>query len=146
KSHSVSVAAYLALADLFPSEQALFAALLSSLGFDPADTAPDPGSPAGVGALCAGAVLEQRHADGSNQLGDLHPGAYSDYTGYQPVNSPDTIVDPNRWQPLNVPNEQGVFAVQQYIGPHWGMVTPFALTSGSQFRPGTGPATYGTPR
>jgi len=48
-------------------------------------------------------VLDFRHQDGSNQLGDM-PGSsgapYSDYTNYQPVNSPDEVRDPNRWQPL----------------------------------------------
>jgi hypothetical protein len=62
-----------------------------------------------------------------------------------PVNSPDAINDPNRWQPLRVANGQGGFVVQSYLGPHWGLVTPFALTSGSQFRPTTGPATIADP-
>ncbi len=88
-------------------------------------------------------MTEFRHGDGSNQLGDLHPGAYSDYTGYQPVNTPDHINDPNRWQPLRFSDGQGGFAVPGYIGPHWGLVTPFALASGDQFRPPP-PAPFGS--
>ena len=38
----------------------------------------------------------------SNQLGDLHPGAYSDYTGYTSANRVGLLSDPNRWQPLVV--------------------------------------------
>jgi hypothetical protein len=68
-------------------------------------------------------------------LGDLHPGAYSDYTGYVSVNDPDNINDPNHWQPLRVPDGLGGFVIPAYIGPHWGRVTPFSLTSGAQLRP-----------
>jgi len=87
-------------------------------------------------------VIAFRHHDGSNQLGDLSPGAYSDYTGYQPVNSPSQINDPNRWQPLLVTDAQGVTTTQKFIAPQWGLVTPFALTSGAQFRPAAVPNLY----
>ena len=141
KSKAISFAACRALADLFPSDVALFMKLMTELGYDPTDTALGTTTPSGIGNLAAQAVLDFRHGDGSNQVGDLHPGAYSDYTGYVPVNDPDHINDPNRWQPLRVSDGHGGFVVQKYIGPHWGLVTPFALTSGAQFRP-SGPATY----
>ena len=141
KSRSVSYAAYRALVDLFPTEHVLFDGVMSRLGFDPADVSAD-NSPAGVGNLCAQAVLTFRHGDKSNQLGDLHWPPYSDWTGYAPVNPPEpaSVIDPNHWQPLRVSNGNGGFVTQTYTGPHWGLVTPFALTSGSQFRP-SGPAT-----
>ncbi len=146
KRQAVSFAAYRALADLFPTEQPTFDRLMAALGYDPADTATDPRTPPGVGNRCAAVGIDMRHADGSNQLGELHPGGYSDYTGYQSVNTPDSINDPDHWQPLRVSDGRGGFTVQQYSGPHWGLVTPFALTSEAQFRPVTGPATYGTER
>jgi hypothetical protein len=37
---------------------------------------------------------------------------------------------------LGVADGRGGFIVQKFIAPHWGNVTPFALTSASQFRPG----------
>jgi hypothetical protein len=146
KTKAISFAAYRALLDLFPSETALFTYVLTSLGYDPAEAVISTRTPNGIGTLAAQAVLDFRHGDGSNQLGDLHPGAYSDYTGYRPVNTPDVINDPNHWQPLRVPNGRGGFIVQQYSGPHWGLVTPFALTSGAQFRPALGPATFPSAR
>src|SRR6185436_3107247 len=76
--------------------------------------------------------------DGSNQLGDLNPGAYTDYTGYAPVNTPDTVRDLNRWQPLRRPNG----TVQVYLVPFWGRVIPFALKSGSEIRPEKNPALF----
>ena len=143
KSQAVTFAAYRALTDLFPfpATKAVFDALMTRLGYDASNTTLDTGTPAGVGNAAAAAVLDYRHHDGSNQLGDLHPGAYSDYTGYHAVNTPTTIIDPNRWQPLLVSNSQGGVATQVYTTPQWGLVTPFALTSGSALRPGP-PARY----
>jgi hypothetical protein len=141
KNKAISYAAYRALVDLFPSDVPLFNYLMTKLGYDPADLSTDTRTPTGIGNVASHAVITFRHHDGSNQLGDLHPGAYSDYTGYVPVNDPDHINNPNRWQPLRVSDGQGHFVVQKYIAPHWGHVTPFALTSGSQFRP-CAPPTY----
>ena len=64
--------------DLFPSERASFNALLTSLGYDPNIQSTNLNTPAGVGNVAAKAVLDFRHHDGSNQLGNLHVGPYSD--------------------------------------------------------------------
>lgn len=140
---AMSFAAYRVLVDLFPTEKAQFDAQMATLGYDPTDTTGNIATPQGVGNVAAAALLEFRHADGSNQLGDLHAGAYSDYTGYQPVNTPDHIADPNHWQPLAVSNGSGGFNVQKFIAPHWGNVAPFALTRYDQF-PVKAPAQFGT--
>ena len=141
KSVAVSYAAQLALKDLFPSLSPSFDAVMTGLGYDPAAASNDIATPVGIGQRAARAVVDFRHGDGSNQLGDLSPGAYSDYTGYVPVNDPDHINDANRWQPLRITGPAGS-VVQKYIAPHWGLVTPFALTSGSQFRPVHGPRQF----
>jgi len=145
KERAISFAAYRTLSDLFPSEQATFDAVMQSLGFDPADGSLDPATPTGIGNLAAAAVIEFRHHDGANQLGDLAPGRYADYTGYQPVNPPSEVLDPNRWQPLLVPDGQGGTTAQTFVAPQWGLVTPFALTSGAQFRPAQVPNLYPDP-
>ena len=141
KAQAVSFAAYRAAVDLFPGARNLFDAEMVMLGYDPTNGSTDPATPAGVGNAAAAALLAIRHNDGSNQLGDLHPGAYSDYTGYQPVNTPTALNDPNRWQPLSIVNAQGQAVTQVYTTPQWGKVTPFALPSGSALRPGP-PAQY----
>lgn len=135
KAEAVSFAAYRAAVDLFPAAKPVYDALMAQLAYDASNASTDPATPAGVGNAAAAAVLEVRHRDGSNQLGDLHAGAYSDYTGYQAVNTPTTLTDPNRWQPLSVVNAQGQAVTQVYTTPHWGNVTPFALPSGSALRP-----------
>lgn len=89
-------------------------------------------------------------------------GAYSDYVadGYTPyvpgnplmgycnptvdVCERQDILDPDRWQPLIFNNGQACLdsqsgteetcpGIQVFVAPHWGRVTPFALTSASQF-------------
>ena len=130
KKKAISFAALRALSDVFPSQtEILFDPLMRQLGYEPGETSLDLTSPAAIGNTACESVLAFRHSDGSNQLGDLHPESYSDYTGYSPVNSANAINDPNRWQPLRVNNIQ-----QRFLLPHWRLVKPFALQSGSQFR------------
>jgi hypothetical protein len=137
KIKAISFAAYAALVDLFPSQRDAFLRQLTvTLGY----ASDDSSTAATVGSQAAQAVLAFRHHDGANQLAD-EPGGdptkpYSDYTGYQPVNTPDVITNPDRWQPLRLPNG----TVQSFATPHWRNVTPFALTSAAQFRPDHGPA------
>lgn len=94
--------------------------------------------PAALGNRIAAAVIEAGLEDGSNEA----DGYSSDY---EPVNPPLLVAgpeiemsDPNRWQPLQlehmisqngIPVENGV---QQFIGPHWGHVTGFALPDGGE--------------
>jgi Domain of unknown function (DUF6851)/VCPO second helical-bundle domain len=147
KNRAVSFAAYAALVDLFPaqSQQDAFATQMGDLGY--AIDGSDTSTAAMVGAAAAQAVLDYRHRDGANQLGDLNGGApYSDYTGYAPVNTWDQVKDPDRWQPLCLPlpppgATECTGKIQTFLTPHWDHVTPFALTKPDQFR-APGPYTY----
>lgn len=134
KAKAINYAAYRAAVDLFPSEKPVFDAKMAALGYNPISSTNNTGTPEGVGNVACKAVLDFRHADGSNQLGDLAPGAYSDYTGYAPVNTPEAIIDPNYWQPLRVSDGHGGTVVQKFIAPHWGNVVPFALKSLHQYK------------
>jgi hypothetical protein len=132
---AVSLAAYRTLVDLFPTQTtALFDPLLRELGLSAVSSA-DTSTPAGLGTRCASLVLGMRHRDGANQLGLEGGSPYADYTGYAPVNTPEELRDPNRWQPLRA----GDGTVQSFLAPHWNRVQPFALTSAAQFRPGPPP-------
>jgi hypothetical protein len=132
---------------------------MSRLGYDPANTTDDITTPAGVGNVAARAVLEFRHRDGANQLGDQPGGkpgvAYSDYTGYTSTNDPmdlrpgskfdpATVHDPNRWQRLHYIDASGADFTQPFVGAQWQHVTPFALTNVAQLRSPTGPARFGS--
>lgn len=129
KQEAISYAAHKCLSDLFPTQVSSFDALLTTLGYNPANSSVLITTPAGLGHVAAQAVLDFRHHDHSNQLGDLNPGPYSDYTNYTPVNTPTLISNPNHWQPLQIGDK-----VQKFIAPHWDKVIPYALKSGSQFR------------
>jgi membrane-associated phospholipid phosphatase len=154
KQKAISYAAHRALVDLFPFDQSLFDAQMTSLGYDPNDNATDTTTPTGIGNVACTAVLNFRHPDGSNQLGDLAPGAYSDYTGYVPVNAPSTVPvlpssvsDPNHWQPLQYYDASGHFVTQKFVGAQWFKVIPFAMSSPDEFLSFVelfGPAAYGS--
>ncbi len=93
KNQAISFACYRAAVDLFPGDRpTVFDPLMASLGYHPSDLSTDTTTPSGIGNVAAQKVLDFRHKDGANQLGDEPggmPGApYSDYTGFTPVNEP----------------------------------------------------------
>jgi len=157
KEEAISFGAYRAAVDLFPASHASFDSLMQSLGYDPSNASTDTITPAGIGNVACRAVLDFRHRDGANQLGDEPGGApgvpYSDYTAYAAVNEPmdltlpfdpSTVHDPNRWQPLRFTDAGGNTVTQTFMAPFWNRVVSFALTSGDQFRSSKGPATIDT--
>ena len=158
KSEAISFAAYRALVDLFPGSRSnVFDLLMADLGYDPGDHSTTGSNASGVGNLAAQAVLEFRHRDGANQLGD-EPGGlpgvpYSDYTGFQPANAPmdltaefdpSTVHDPDRWQPLRYRDGSGTLVTPSFVGAHWQRVAPFALSPPAELRSTVGPARYGS--
>ena len=154
KQKAVSYAAYRALNDLMPVDtDTVYLPLMKKLGYDPADGSTDIDTPTGIGNVACAAVLEFRHHDGSNQLGDLAQGPYSDWTGYAAANAPTylrargPVSDPNRWQPLAYFDATGGLVSQRFAGAQWCDAIPFAMSKGDQFRwlvRLLGPATYGS--
>jgi PAP2 superfamily len=133
KTTAINYAAYRALNDLFPASQfpakspyntpdVLYASLEGHAPPAPGTTV--PGTPEWVGDQAAGAVLDFRHGDGSNQLG-----GYADTTsGYTPKSSWDNVVQ-WKWQPLCIPlvtsGTSCPTSTQSPLHPHWGKVKPF---------------------
>ena len=94
------------------------------------------GSPAALGNRIAATIIDATRDDGS-----LETSRYVD-EDYRPVNDPlvvslpgTTMRDPNRWQPLALDqqvtqNDPVVPSnVQSFVGPNWGGVQGFALSS-----------------
>jgi hypothetical protein len=91
-------------------------------------------TPAALGNRIARVILDAGMVDGSNEAeGYASP-------GYDPVNPPldvaasgTTLIDPNRWQPLQIQHmisQNGIElenGVQESVDPHWGHVVGFAL-------------------
>ncbi len=142
KEIAYSYAIFRAMNEYYYTDETLFREFMTELGLDPDDQSMDPATPAGIGNLAAKAVIEARKGDGSNQYGE-EPGSdgtpYFDYTGYQPVNSPEENTDINRWQPKYFADGKGGRFAPECLTPYWQHVDPIAMDSASQFRPGPPP-------
>lgn len=142
KETAISYAMYRTCLDQYPHHVEYLNDEMQKLGFDPNVTTTDQRTPAGLGNLVAQTLLSRRHSDGANQLGD-HPRSsgepYSDTTSYEPVNTADHCVDPDRWQPIPFSDGKGGTFVVDFLTPHWHLVEPFGLESADQFRPGPPP-------
>ena len=172
KSKAVSYAAFRVLTDLFPAAshpnvgphpKVDYPRQMQLLGYDPNDASTDTTTPQGIGNVVAKAVLDYRHRDGSNQLGD-EPGSsgarYSDYPApttipptpiYTPKNQWNSVTQFFNWQPLCTLTSAGVtagappptttstscegpnYAIQKAATPQWGRIKMFGPLAGSQF-------------
>ena len=112
---------------------------MDTLGYDKGFTSTVGDTPAALGNRIAQTIIHFGLSDGSNEQND-----YADTSDYFPSNPPmskdqpgTAMFDPNRWQPLAFDNlvlQNGIVighAVQTFIGPNWGDVTPFAMTKAS---------------
>ena len=142
KEIAISYAAYRTMQEYYYSDADLFRGFMMGLGLDPEDQSTDPATPVGIGNLAARAVIGARRSDGANQYGEAEGSEgrpYFDYTGYQPVNSPEDNTDINRWQPKFFTDAEGRKYAPGCLTPYWQLVRPIALDSASQFRPGPPP-------
>ncbi|HLO39228.1 MAG TPA: hypothetical protein VK173_12080, partial [Lacibacter sp.] len=123
KEIAISYAAYSAMLEYFYSDSTMLRNKMKEFGLDPDNKSMDPATPEGIGNLAAKTVIEARLNDGSNQTGNM-PGSngkiYSDYTGYMPVNSADTLNDIKRWQPKYFADGRGGKFAPACLTPHWG--------------------------
>src|SRR5438477_6843724 len=72
KEKAISYAAYRALVDVLPVDtESVYKPLMKQLGYDPNDNSTDIETPAGIGNVACAALLEFRHHDKSNQLGEM---------------------------------------------------------------------------
>lgn len=148
KEKAISYAAYHALSFVYPESINYLNEKMKSFGFDPKIISKDKRKPEGVGYLVAQALIEYRKNDGANQLGNEVGSSgkpYSDYTYYQPVNSPEIIINPDRWQPITFTMPDGKKVTPGFLTPHWYRVKPFLLESSHQFRPAPPPSIELTP-
>jgi len=142
KGKAIAYAAYRAMLDQFPEDADWLSGRMREQGLDPGDASTDPATPQGVGNTVASLLIAYRHHDGANQLGDevgSDGRPYSDYTFYRPVNPPDKILDPDRWQPIPFDDGRGGTVTPGFLTPHWYRVKTFALGRPDRFRPGPPP-------
>ena len=138
KEKAIAFAAYRSMLFVYPDEAEWIREQFEKKGHDPDDASTDPATPQGVGNTAANAVIEYRRDDGANQSGTEKGGdgrPYADYTGYEPKNSEDTVVDPMAWRPIPFADGKGGTFWPGFLTAQWGRVKPFALESADQFRP-----------
>lgn len=111
--------------------------LMVSLCYPIDEAGTEGNSPAALGNRIAARILEIALADGSNEADGYAAPDYEPVNGPLVVAEPGTVMlDPNRWQPLQLEvmiSQNGILvedASQEFIDPHWGHVTGFALTDG----------------
>jgi hypothetical protein len=143
RNEAISYAAYRVLSARFikavGASESLseFDDIMDSLCYPIATTTAEGDTPAAIGNRIAATVLAAGKADGSNEANGY---AAPDYKPVNPAlvvnQTGTTMVDPNRWQPLQLEkmiSQNGIpvtNGTQQAIGPHWGHVTGFALPAG----------------
>ncbi len=144
RREAISYAAYRILKERYALSKSAAVTLpaldahLASLGYDPSNQSRDLSTPAGVGNSVYDAVSAWFINDGSYQTNgykDLPPskGGYAPINGYLNTGlSGTTVVDVNRWQPLEIANavdQNGLPTgpLQTFLGSQWLWVRPFAL-------------------
>ncbi len=143
REKAISYAAYRVLSARFSNSPGAaislpsFDSRMSALGYDASFTSTAGVSPAALGNRIAATILAFGLTDGANEQN----GYVNIY--YEPFNPPlvpslpgnPTIIDPNRWQPLALDffiDQSGNVVVggyPEFLGPEWGIVTPFSLTA-----------------
>ncbi len=91
-----------------------------------------------LGRRAGQAVVADRSRDGTNQLGDAdgrssHLRPYEDTTSYSPVNPPQELRDPSRWQPLTSIAAQGSFRSQTFVTPQLARTRPYSFDHPDEF-------------
>jgi hypothetical protein len=140
KEIAVAYATARALLDVYWDDQPWILEQMRKHGLDPDNHTVDVTKPEGIGNVTAAAVIAYHHHDGANQLGDEVGSTgqpYSDYTYYAPVNTPEKLNDPNRWQPIPFDDAKGGpnKVLLGFLTPQWYRVKPLALERADQFRP-----------
>lgn len=125
---------YMRVAEMeFPEPARNYAQLMLDNGYDPEDRSMDTSTAIGMGNVIGTRLAEWMGKDGWNSRGDLTRDKFNmpfeDYTGYIPVNSPDELSYPLRWQPLvDVDPKFGRFIVQEHVIPFAGYTKPLLLS------------------
>ncbi len=142
KAIAIAYAVTRALLFVHPEDRDWIEGQMRALGHDPADQSLDPATPQGIGNQVASAIIGYRARDGANQFGDevgSNGQPYSDYTHYAPVNSPEAIRDPDRWQPIPFSDGKGGTLTPGFLTPHWYRVRTLVLERADALRPGPPP-------
>ncbi len=110
-------------------------AVMRDLGYDPADAHDKGDDPVAFGNRIGHSIVALAADDGANEANDCcDPAAFEAANPPLVFDGPGApLKDPERWQPINLSvaaTQNGIIlpsGVQEYVGSHWGSVTPFAM-------------------
>jgi hypothetical protein len=139
KNTAILYASFRVLNSLLPQHASNWRGMLQSVDLDPDNDQQDTSTAIGVGNLAGYGVVGAREHDGMNQLGDAggrtyNRQPYSDYTGYEPVNTAYKLKDASKWQPQMVTAGNGIFRIQQFVTPQMRMTVPYSFQDPTQFK------------
>ena len=140
KQRAVSIAAYRALVDLFPTQQGDFDALLQTIRSGTCR----PTRPSRRGRVttppmrCSPSDTTMARTSSAISRQAPTPTTRATSRSTHRHRSTTRIAGSHCWYRARGWGSQA----QRFIAPHWGLVTPFALTSGAQFRPASMPNLY----
>ena len=128
---AILYASHKVLNSLAPQHAADWDLMLSSVGLDPDDDHEGTDDAIGIGNAAGRAVVENRENDGFNQLGfddgrTYNPAPYSDYTGYEPVNTAYDLKKHRRWQPRIFSSRYGITRIQHFVTPQYALTEPYS--------------------
>eukprot|EP00659_Diplonema_papillatum_P001166 gene1166-1799_t len=110
--------------------------VLIDVGLDPDSPLKDDlTKPHGIGWGAGLKVGRARLNDGMNAVGDFNGKRernfepFADTTGYEPVNTAYTLKDPSRWQPDLQRKGQGLYKIQQFVTPQYGITEPYSYSN-----------------
>ncbi len=145
RNEAISYAAYRLLTSRFikavgaQESLAEFDDVMTSLCYPLTVTTTEGATPAALGNRIAAAVTQFGLKDGSRQADGYQTPDYKAVNAALVVNKSGTVmVDPNRWQPLQLEkmiSQNGIpvtNGTQLAVGPFWGHVTPFAIPAGGE--------------
>ncbi|MFG3257002.1 vanadium-dependent haloperoxidase [Streptomyces sp. NPDC048172] len=139
KNIAIFYASHKVLNSILPQHRAEWRELLTSVGLDPDDKQENKHTATGLGNLAGKSVVANRENDGMNQLGNeggkkYHRKPYEDYTGYKPVNTPDKLRNPSRWQPGARTTGGGIFTGQRFVTPQMARTKPYSYDDPTRYR------------
>jgi len=124
---------------LLPARAEDWRGMLITAGLDPDDDSEDVTTPVGIGNVAGRSIVEGRVHDGMNQLGTdggrlYNPTPYADTTGYRPVNTPERLRNPSRWQPDIQRKGTGLYNAQVFVTPQYRNVEAYSYDDPRRFR------------
>jgi len=139
KNTAIIYAWYRVMLGAMPQVKERIVQMMEDIGFDPFNDSEDTVTPIGIGNKVGNHIVKWSYSDGVNQLGNANGQkynrkAFANTIKYAPVNTPEELSDPTRWQPAIESDGKGRFFAQLFVTPHFSKVKPYTYEDPSEYR------------